>query len=155
MNVYAERETARRYDSARELPAETKGLWLEALKAAVPAQGVGRVLDLGCGTGRFTAALGEAFGCGAVGVGPSAAMLEVAASRPAPNVEWLSGSAENIPLGDASVGLVFMSQVFHHLARRREAIREIRRVLAPAGHLAVRNGTREQHAELAWLGCFP
>ena len=45
-------------------------------------------------------------------------LLDVAASQPAPNVEWLSGSAEEIPLGDASVGLVFMSQVFHHLARR-------------------------------------
>ncbi len=154
-NAYAETETARRYDSARGLPAQTKTLWLEALKASIPAREVESVLDLGCGTGRFTSALGEAYGCQVFGVEPSAAMLEVASSRGEPQVVWKQGGAEDIPLESSSVDLVFMSQVFHHLADPRRALDEIRRVLTPSGHLAVRNGVREQNAELAWLECFP
>ena len=121
-NAYSEVETARRYDAARSLPPQTKALWLEALKSSVPAREVERVLDLGCGTGRFTAALGEAFGCPAVGVEPSNAMLDVALSRGEPNVVWKRGQAESIPLESRAVDLVFMSQVFHHLVQPQRAL---------------------------------
>ncbi|MBA3239910.1 MAG: methyltransferase domain-containing protein [Acidobacteria bacterium] len=154
-NAYEEIETARRYDSARGLPLETKTLWLEALKAAVPFNEVARILDLGCGTGRFTSALGEAYGCAVVGVEPSAAMLGVAESRGGPHVVWKQGGAEDIPLEIGAVDLVFMSQVFHHLIEPGRALREIGRVLTPMGYLAIRNGMREQNEELAWLKCFP
>jgi ubiquinone/menaquinone biosynthesis C-methylase UbiE len=154
-NAYTERGAARRYDSARELPSETKTLWLETLKEIIPAREVESVLDLGCGTGRFTAALGEAYGRPVVGVEPSAAMLEVAAARGETHVTWKQGGAEDIPLEDEAVGLVFMSQVFHHLNDPRRAFDEVRRVLTPSGYLAVRNGVREQNVELAWLKCFP
>lgn len=90
-NAYTERETANRYDSARNLPSQTKALWLEALKDSIPPQEIKKILDLGCGTGRFTAALGEGFGCPVVGVEPSAAMLKVAISQSALNVEWKQG----------------------------------------------------------------
>lgn len=154
-NAYNERDAALRYDSARGLPPETKTLWLEALKAIIPAREVESILDLGCGTGRFTSALGEAYGCPVVGVEPSAAMLEVAAARGERQVVWKRGGAEGIPLGDGAVGLVFMSQVFHHLEDPRRAFDEIGRVLTPSGYLAIRNGVREQNGELAWLECFP
>ncbi|HYY56558.1 MAG TPA: methyltransferase domain-containing protein [Pyrinomonadaceae bacterium] len=154
-DIYSEIETASRYDSARGLPPQTKTLWLDALKSSIPGREIGRILDLGCGTGRFTGALGETFGCPVLGVEPSAAMLDVARSRNEPNVEWKQGQAENLPLESLAVNLVFISQVFHHLARPRQALLEINRVLAPGGYLAIRNGTREHNGELAWLGCFP
>lgn len=154
-NAYTERDAAGRYDSARGLPSATKTLWLETLKEIIPAREVERILDLGCGTGRFTSALGEAYGCAVVGVEPSAAMLEVAAARGDTHVTWKQGGAEDIPLEDEAVSLVFMSQVFHHLNDPRRALDEVRRVLTPSGYLAVRNGVREQNAELVWLKCFP
>lgn len=154
-NAYSEKETASRYDSARSLPPQTKTLWLDALRSSIPEHEIGKILDLGCGTGRFTAALGEAFGCSVVGIEPSAAMLDIALSRGEPNVEWQQGQAESIPLESQAVDLVFMSQVFHHLVQPRLALQEIQRVLNPAGYLAIRNGTREQNGELAWLKFFP
>ena len=157
-NAYCEIEAASRYDSARSLPSETKTLWLVALKSALSEQEISRVLDLGCGTGRFTQALSETFGCPAVGIEPSGAMLEVAmgkASGSETAIEWKQGQAEAIPLEARSVDLVFMSQVFHHLANPRQALEEIARVLTPGGYLAVRNGTREHNSELAWLRFFP
>jgi len=154
-SAYTEIETAHRYDSARSLPSQTKILWLDALKSSIPEQEIRKILDLGCGTGRFSAALGKAFECSVVGVEPSSAMLNVAMSQNEPNVEWMQGQAENIPLENQAVDLVFMSQVFHHLIQPQQALREINRVLTSAGYLAIRNGTREYNKELEWLRFFP
>ena len=129
-------------------------VWMDALKIAVPDR-IDSVLDLGCGTGRFTAALGKTFGCPVIGVEPSAAMLSVAEAQQARGIEWKSGDAENIPLEDHTVDLVFMSQVFHHLAHPEKSVQEIRRVLAPTGYLAIRNATTENSKHLGWLHCFP
>lgn len=156
-NAYSETETASRYDSARELPPPTKTLWSEALLNSLPKREIKKILDLGCGTGRFTISLGEAFGCSVVGVEPSEAMLRVAWSQNEPNVEWKQGRAEEIPLENESVDLVFMSQVFHHLLAqpRQRALREISRVLTRAGYLAIRNGVLEHNDKLEWLRFFP
>ena len=154
-SAYSKIETASRYNSARSLPSETKTLWLDALKSSIPNQKIRNILDLGCGTGRFTVALGKAFECSVVGVEPSSAMLGVAISQSEPNVEWKQGQAENIPLGSQAVDLVFMSQVFHHFTEPRKALQEINRVLSSEGYLAIRNGTREFNKELKWLEFFP
>ena len=154
-NVYADPEAARRYNAARNLPEETKRFWVNSLKAVLPPGDVGRCLDLGCGTGRFTETLAQAFACPVVGVEPSEAMLAVARNEDLPGVEWKKGSAEDIPLEDGAVGLVFMSQVFHHLSDPQKALQEIHRVLAPGGCLVIRNGTAENNEETEWLQCFP
>ena len=154
-NVYADPEAARRYDAARHLPEQTKALWLDGLKSLLPQAQVSRCLDLGCGTGRFTGALATAFACQVVGVEPSEAMLDVARTSDVPGVEWKPGSAEDIPVEDQSVGLVFMSQVFHHLREPERALREVHRVLTPGGYLIIRNGTQENNEETEWLRCFP
>lgn len=153
--VYTKIETANRYDSARSLPSQTKTLWLNALKSSIPERDIRKVLDLGCGTGRFTAALGKAFECSVIGVEPSSAMLNVALSQNESNVEWKQGQAEDIPLENGVVDLVFMSQVFHHLVQPQRALQEINRVLTSVGYLAIRNGTREYNKELKWLEFFP
>ena len=99
--------------------------------------------------------LAETFDCPVVGVEPSEAMLTVAGAEAMPDVEWMLGAAEDIPLENGSVGLVFMSQVFHHLREPQEALREIHRVLTPGGCLIIRNGTEENNEETEWLRCFP
>lgn len=155
ITAYSKTVVASRYESARRLPPETMSLWMQILKSSIPARAVHKVLDLGCGTGRFTRALAETFGCPAIGVEPSAAMLKVASSKAEAGVEWKEGSADSIPLEDRSVDLVFMSQVFHHLPSPKRALAEIFRVLTPAGYLVLRNGTREHNHELEWLRFFP
>jgi ubiquinone/menaquinone biosynthesis C-methylase UbiE len=82
-------------------------------------------------------------------------MLEQAKSRGYAGAEWKLGSAEHIPLESGSVDLVWMSQVFHHIEDAAAAFREIRRALRPSGFLAIRNGVRENDAEIEWFHCFP
>lgn len=96
-NAYSNIETASRYDSARNLPAETMTLWLAALQSSLPESKVKKILDLGCGTGRFTVPLGQAFACSVIGVEPASAMLDIARAQHNLNVEWKQGAAESIP----------------------------------------------------------
>jgi ubiquinone/menaquinone biosynthesis C-methylase UbiE len=154
--TYTKEEIAKRYDSARALPAEALTLAMETLRKLLPPKRVNSVLDLGAGTGRFCQSLQETWRCSVIAIDPSEAMLTQGKSRwPDNNIEWRQGSAENLPLGSDSVDLVWMCQVFHHLEDPALAFQEIRRVLMPGGCLAIRNGTRENEAELEWSSCFP
>jgi ubiquinone/menaquinone biosynthesis C-methylase UbiE len=152
-NPYNRPQAAKHYDVARQLPNATTALWIGALKSAIGNREIHRVLDLGCGTGRFSTALRQAFSCRVIGVEPSAAMLRVACAKQA--IELLQGQAENLPLPAEAVDLVFMSQVFHHLMDPTRALSEILRVLKPDGFLAIRNGMREENKNLKWLEFFP
>jgi ubiquinone/menaquinone biosynthesis C-methylase UbiE len=95
-----------------------------------------RVLDLGCGTGRFAAALAERDGCTVVGVDPSPAMLAMARAR-TDAVTWLDGRAESLPLADGAVERAFMQTVVHLVEDRPVAFAELRRVLVPDSIVAI------------------
>jgi len=141
---------AARYGMARGLSQETCRTWMAELRKLLPIRQVSTVLDLGAGTGRFSAALDEAFPCSVIAVEPSEPMLEAGKATALPGVEWRHGSAERIPAKSGSIDLVWMSQVFHHLDQVEVALEEIRRVLTPQGCLAIRNGTIENEREITW-----
>jgi SAM-dependent methyltransferase len=89
-----------------------------------------RVLDLGCGAGRFVAALREA-GVDVVGVELAGAALERARAN-APGTD--DGS---LPLEHASIDLVWCSEVLEHVPDTAHLLLEVRRVLRPGGRLLV------------------
>ena len=93
-----------------------------------------RVLDLAAGTGKLTRAL-VAADLDVVAVEPQAELrAKLEAVLPAEGV--LDGTAEEIPLADDSREAVTVADGFHWF-RAEEAVEEIRRVLSPAGGLAV------------------
>jgi len=100
--------------------------------ALEPAPGP-RVLDLGAGTGKLTATL-VALGADVIAVEPDPAML-AELRRTLPAVRALPGSAETIPLPDASVDAVLAGNAMHWFDMAI-AGPEIARVLAPGGILA-------------------
>jgi len=97
-----------------------------------PAPGP-RVLDLGAGTGKLTAAL-VTLGAHVTAVEPDPKML-AELRRVLPTVRALSGSAEAIPLPDASVDAVVAGNAMHWFDMD-VAGPEIARVLSPGGVLA-------------------
>ena len=100
--------------------------------ALEPAPGP-RVLDLGAGTGKLTAAL-VALSAEVIAVEPDPAML-AELHRARPDVRALPGRAEAIPLPDASVDAVLAGHALHWFDMD-VAGPEIARVLVPCGILA-------------------
>lgn len=89
------------------------------------------VLDLAAGSGKLTRRLVES-GAEVIAVEPVA---EMRAALPE-GVRTLDGTAEEIPLDDASVDLVTVAQAFHWFDADA-ALAEIHRVLRPGGRLAL------------------
>jgi ubiquinone/menaquinone biosynthesis C-methylase UbiE len=93
------------------------------------------VLDIGSGPGDLLVALAAAVPAArVVGVEPSAAMREMAASR---GVESVAGVAEALPFDDASVDLVVSTLSAHHWDDPVAAFAEIARVLRPGGEARI------------------
>ena len=138
------------YDSGRGYNPETLQQWLELLSDALPADGISRIVDLGCGTGRFTEPLSVHFDAEVIGIDPSETMLEQArakCARRSVSFERLSGS--RLPVEDGSADMVFMSMVYHHLADPEQTMRECHRILRDRGYVCIRNSTLDA------IGTFP
>lgn len=91
-------------------------------------------VDLGAGTGKFTALLLER-ARRVIAVEPSAPMLEVLQEK-LPDVEAVQGSAERMPVADATADVVTVAQAFHWFDRD-SACAEIARTLVPGGTLGL------------------
>ena len=114
-----------------------------------------RVLDVGCGTGNYLTAIHAETVCAATGVDPSEGMLATARQR-APELVWLQGSGERLPLDDASVDLVYSVDVIHHIGDRVASFREAKRVLAPGGRLCTATDSEDDiHRRRPLTSHFP
>lgn len=92
------------------------------------------VIELGAGTGKFTERM-VATGARVVAIEPVAAMRE-ALVRNCPTVSVLNGTAEQLPVEDASADAAVAAQSFHWFDGDR-ALPEIHRVLRPRGRLGL------------------
>ncbi len=109
-------------------------LAIEWAAAARPAGG--RMLDVGCGTGRLLSdwrRMGEAYG---VDCSPPAAEIW----RATQTAGVLRGWAQRLPFADATFDLVTCLDVLYHrgVSDEVEVLREIARVLRPGGALILR-----------------
>src|SRR6201987_5387119 len=141
---YDQTQIAESYDQARALAPETARLWLDLLSVYVDRRTMPLIVDLGCGTGRFSNLLAARFAGRVIGIDPSNKMIGQESRKPAAgNVTYRQGPAEAIPLGDACADLVFMSTIYHHINDPTAVAREGRRLLRRYGVVCLRNGTRE------------
>jgi len=107
----------------------------------------GRVLDVGCGTGVFTARLRAALPHVEVyGVDLVSEMLSKGRPR------WRShhghvfpvqGDSERLPFASATFDIVTCANSFHHYPRQDRAVAEMRRVLNAGGRLMMIDGYRD------------
>jgi ubiquinone/menaquinone biosynthesis C-methylase UbiE len=141
---YDKSEIATIFDEARGLTPERLRQWRDVLATHLDSRAISVVVDLGCGTGRFTGLLATHFGARVIGFDPSQRMIDRARQKPiAGNVAFRQAAAEALPLEDRSVDLVFLSQVYHHFADPAAVARECWRVLGRGGQVGIRNTSRE------------
>jgi ubiquinone/menaquinone biosynthesis C-methylase UbiE len=143
------------YARGRALTDRQLQAWLSAFAAVLPERRPLAGLDVGSGTGRFTPALARAFGP-VTGIEPSVRMRAIAeAQRVHPDVQYLAGSAEDLPMpsGSADYALMFLS--WHHVRDKPQAVRELTRVLRPGGRLLLRGNFSDHHPRPWWLEHFP
>jgi ubiquinone/menaquinone biosynthesis C-methylase UbiE len=118
------------YDAGMVLLEKTGlGRWRSWLARGV---GVGRVLDLGCGTGRSLPLYGP--GVRAVGLDPCHQSLRKARAR-APGTLLVRGRAEQMPFRDATFDTVVSGLVFCSVRDVPRGLAEVKRVLKPGGAL--------------------
>ncbi|WP_323809159.1 class I SAM-dependent methyltransferase [Kitasatospora acidiphila] len=111
---------------------------------APPAEGWGRVLDLGAGTGRDAAALAGR-GYRVTAAEPVAELRELGRRRHAGvDIEWVAGALPQLPGVTGPFDLVMGTAVWMHLspAERARAFERVLELLAPGGTLVltVRHG---------------
>ncbi len=136
-------QTAAAFKAVREVPRDGLSEWREAVRRHVrPSQGM-TLVDIGAGTGAFSAAFTDWFDLSVIAVEPSAAMRDQIPQTPA--IRVLEGNASALPLPDESADAAWLSLVIHHVPDLRVAADEIRRVLRPGAPVLIRQGFPDRY----------
>jgi ArsR family transcriptional regulator len=122
-----------------------------AIVAALATRPIGRLVDLGTGTGRILELLGGG-AQGAIGIDRSPEMLRLARSKIETaglrNIELRQGDIYALPLTSGSADTVVIHQVLHYAQQPAAAINEAARLLVPGGRLLVVDFAPHEREEL-------
>jgi SAM-dependent methyltransferase len=144
------------YASGRQMSSDALQTWMEAFARHLPVTRPLVWLDLGSGTGRMTPSLASAFGGPAYGVETSDNMRAQAVAHAGhPAVTYASGSAEHIPMPGAGCDAALLFFVWHHVAGREGAARELLRVVKPGGNLFVAGNFSDRLPDVWWFRVVP
>lgn len=148
-------EFADRFDRGRALSEAKEATWFDLFKKHLGLCQASRVLDLGCGTGRFSILIARRQGCSVIGVDPSRSMLAKARTKSPHGVQWTCGRGEAIPSSAGTFDVCLVSQVIQHFQNKPLAIAEIHRVLRPGGRVGIRLSSHAQLATILDYRFFP
>ena len=109
-----------------------------AVADAVEAAPGDRALDVACGTGALTRVLAQRVGPDgeAIGADPSEGMIAVARARD-DGIEYVAAAADRLPFDDGRFTVVTCQQGLQFTDDPAAALRDLSRVSAPGGRLAV------------------
>jgi ubiquinone/menaquinone biosynthesis C-methylase UbiE len=149
---YLSRRSAELYDVAVEMlffgTADVMRRQLIPPTSQFLSSGRGRLLDVGCGTGRTALQLACALPqLKITGIDLSPYYLDVARENCMrhPNVSFLEANGEDLPFRDEYFDVVTSTFVMHELPKnvRRDVLAEMRRVLRPGGILIVEDSLQQ------------
>ena len=108
-----------------------------------------QVLDIASGEGYGSASLSK-FACSVVGVDIDSKSVEYANQKygDRPNLEFVVGACEAIPLPSQSVDIVTSFETIEHHNKHEEMMQEIKRVLKPGGLVIISSPNRLTYSDL-------
>jgi ubiquinone/menaquinone biosynthesis C-methylase UbiE len=157
---YDDVTTAQEFDEVRDRRSDGIDIWCRRIATHLDRYGGagrrGTVVDVGAGTGIWSQAIAGRCGVAVVGVEPSTGMRTHAAVRHAhPDVRYVGGVADALPLADGVVAGAWLSTVVHQLPDVAAAAGEVRRVLTPGAPVMVRASFPGRHDEHEHFQRFP
>jgi cytosine/adenosine deaminase-related metal-dependent hydrolase/ubiquinone/menaquinone biosynthesis C-methylase UbiE len=138
---------AHSYDSEPNPMLSLEGRFLEAL---LPDAKELDVVDLGCGTGRWLAALQGRAVRSLLGVDSSPEMLEVAKSKLGSAAKLINADCEAMSLPDSSADLILCSFLLSYVENASRFLRRIRAMLRDGGSAFVTDLHPETASRLNW-----
>ncbi len=124
-------------DARQLVPGRSWAAWSRALGFLLPPW---RVADVGCGEGYLTIEAAR-WASQVIAIDRSEAVLTraraLARRRRVSNVVWKKGELEKLPVGDAAVDIVLLSQALHHAHDPSRALSEAVRIAVPGGRVLI------------------
>ena len=147
---------AQTYDDARKIRKARLAFWLGKLCELGKIGPGAKVLDLGCGTGRWAVPIAYDIGCHVTAADASPEMLACGKDKDTKNlVTWVQQDAQCLALQDNFFDVIFISHLLHHVDDPFAVVTESFRVLRLGGAILLRYGAIEQIRDDVELRFFP
>jgi malonyl-CoA O-methyltransferase len=128
-------ETYDNRDESALLHADNQTVYPLLQRADLPGK---RILDAGCGTGRYLELLREFRPSLLAGIDLSPSMLTVAKSKPSGSGrDVLAATIDSVPFADGSFDFILSTLALDHLPDLAAAVRELSRVLRSQGSMII------------------
>jgi glycosyltransferase involved in cell wall biosynthesis/SAM-dependent methyltransferase len=141
------------WDGERYIPGMAAQIEVEHMHRYLVARKLAaglRVLDIACGEGYGSFALAQT-AASVVGVDISEEAIrhaQAAYGHKASNVEFVVGSAADIPMADASVDMVVSFETIEHHDQHEAMMREIKRALRPGGLVIISSPNKYEYSDV-------
>mgnify|MGYP003932914379 CR=1 FL=1 len=147
---------SRYYDQVRGFGPDYYRGWMDHIIEHGGLMGRERVVDVGCGTGRYTVQLQAAVGRPVVGLDLSTGMLARARERvdAGADIRLVRGDAHHLPFIDGAFDAATLILVVHHAEDLPSMARELFRVLSPGGRVLFMTRGHEE-IEDSYIALFP
>lgn len=131
-------EIAPYYDKVRIQSPDYLDFWGGKIKEYGKITKDSLVLEIGCGTGRFTFPVLKNSQALIYAVEPSGEMLSKAKEKyPQERIVWIKGEAEKLPFCSNSFDCAYMTFVIHHFIDKIKGLKEVFRVLKKSGRCLI------------------
>ncbi|TET90447.1 MAG: class I SAM-dependent methyltransferase [Methanomassiliicoccales archaeon] len=132
------------YDSVRPMSRGNLECWMTLISQRIGPRRSVELLDLGCGTGRFSIPMATRLRYTVVGADSSEEMLQKAQEKDSSTkVKWDLQDAAHLSYPDHSFDVVFMSHLLHHVDEPLRVVGECCRILRAGGVILNRYGAIE------------
>jgi SAM-dependent methyltransferase len=151
------------YDSISEYYDDVRGFgpdyyrgWVDHIFRHGDLEGRQRVLDVGCGTGRYGTRIAQRSGRPVVGMDLSGGMLARAAAKvdEGTDLRLVRGDAQHLPFRAGSFDAAVLILVVHHIVDLPRMAGELHRVLFPGGRVLFMTRDHDE-IEGSYIAMFP